>query len=55
MDFDEKLEEWFIPQLPISQNNKRQMEEYAENHNKLAMGFNEFNDYNDSKYFILNA
>ena len=47
MDFDEKLEEWYIPQLPISQHaHKRQTDEEQEHHNKLALGFNDYDDCN---------
>ena len=50
MDFDERLEEWFIPQLPINQSMNKRVEEDHDSHNKLAVGFN---DYDECISFII--
>jgi len=42
MDFDERLEEWFIPQLPINQAMVSPKEELS--HGKLAGGFNDYDE-----------
>ncbi len=52
MDFDEKLEEWYIPQFPINPINKGQIEQESEEPNKLAMGFNDYDECKSQIYKI---